>query len=322
MPAQTLVISNPASRSGATGRRWGEVEARLRAALGELAVERTRGPRDGERIAREAAQSGARRIVVAGGDGTANEVVSGLLAADLASKVEVGLLPLGTGGDFLRTLGIPRTLDAAIAALRLGKTRCVDAGRLRYRDRAGEERVGYFLNVTSFGISGLVDVLVNQAPKFLGGRVSFFIGTLRGIVRYRAEEVAIRVDGELVHEGPLALAAAANGRYFGGGMQIAPEARLDDGQLDVVVVGGASKARLLARFPSLYRGTHLRHPEASWCRGTCIEASAAPGRVWLDVDGDPLGTLPVTLEVLPRALTLFGVESVEGVEGAEAAERD
>jgi diacylglycerol kinase (ATP) len=308
MPAHTLVIMNPASRSGKTGRRWREVEARLREALGDLEVEPTRGPRDAERIAREAARSGVGRILVAGGDGTANEVVSGLLSIDRAHDVELGLLPFGTGGDFLRTLGMPRELDAAIAALRLGKTRRIDAGRLHYRDRDGKERVGHFINVTSFGIGGLVDELVNSAPKRLGGKASFFIGALRGIVRYRAEEVEIRVDGELVHDGPLTLAAAANGRYFGGGMQIAPEARPDDGQLDVVVVSGVSKARLLTRFPSIYRGTHLRHPEATQFRGSRIEATAPPGRVWLDVDGEALGTLPAIIEILPGALTLVGVE--------------
>jgi len=301
-----VVILNPASRSGATGRRFAEVEARLRERLGALDVERTRGPRDAERIAREAVRTGAERIVVAGGDGTVSEVVTGLLAAGLAGEVELGLLPLGSGGDLLRTLGVPRDLDAAVDGLVGGPLRHLDAGRLEYRGRDGAPRRAFFLNVASFGISGLVDELVNRAPKTLGGTAAFAAGALRAILRYRPVPVSLRLDGQRLHEGPLTLAAAANGRFFGGGMRIAPDARPDDGMLDVVVVKGQSRLRLLANFPSIYRGSHVEHPDVRVRRGRRLEADAEPGRVWLDVDGEPLGTLPAVLEILPGAIAVRG----------------
>jgi YegS/Rv2252/BmrU family lipid kinase len=307
MPGQPLVILNPASRGGATGRQWKKVEARLRGVLGDVEVALTRGPRDAERIAREAVRSGVERLIVAGGDGTTSEVASGLLDADLAKYAQIASLPLGTGGDLARTLGIPRDLDAAMQLIRDGATRCIDAGRLEYRDRGGAERSAYFVNVASFGISGLVDELVNRAPKWLGGGASFAIGTLRGIARYRPARVALRVDGELLHDGPLVLAAAANGRFFGGGMQVAPDASPDDGAFDVVVVEGASKARLVSQFPSLYRGSHVSKPGVKVVRGKTLEAEAEPGTVWLDVDGEALGTLPARFVLLPEALTWFGV---------------
>jgi len=307
MPATTLVIVNPVSGGGATRRRWRRIEPLMREALGAFEVEATRGARDGVRIAREAARAGVERIVVAGGDGTTSEVVTGLVEADLNQQVEIGLLPMGSGGDFLRTLGMPREIDAAMACLAAGGRRSVDAGRIRFEDHRGEIATACFLNVASLGISGLVDEMVNRAPKHLGGRIAFAWGTLRAIVQYRCEPVNLRVDGETVFDGPLSLAAAANGRCFGGGMRIAPDARPDDGNLDVVVVAGLRKARLLANFPSIYRGTHLGHPEVSVYRGKRVEAMAAPGRVWLDVDGEPLGTLPAEIEILPRALRLFGV---------------
>jgi diacylglycerol kinase (ATP) len=309
VPAQTLAIVNPASRNGATGRRWEAIEGRLREVVAGLEVERTRGPRDAERIAREAARAGVERLVVAGGDGTTSEVVSGLLSAELGGSVALAILPLGTGGDLARTLAVPRDLEAAVAAIQRGKTRRVDAGRLRYTARDGSRRTAYFLNVASFGISGLVDELVNAAPKALGGRVSFLIGTLRALVRYRARDVRISVDGAPVHAGPCVLAAVANGRYFGGGMQIAPEARPDDGSFDVVVVPGLSKARLIAHLPSLYAGRHLERPEVSLFRGRRVDAEAEPGTIWLDVDGEALGTLPASIECLPGAITLFGTSS-------------
>jgi YegS/Rv2252/BmrU family lipid kinase len=304
---RTIVVVNPHSRSGATARRWKSVAKRVRALLGELAVEYTRGPRDAERIAREGAARGAGRIVVAGGDGTTSEVVTGLLSAGLGEKVELGLLPLGTGGDLARTLGVPRALDRAIEALARGTTRRADAGRLRYRDRSGKDSEAFFLNVASAGIGGLVDELVNQTPKTLGGRISFLVGTLRAVARYRNVEVSIRLDGEPVYSGRIVLAAAANGRFFGGGMHIAPEARIDDGALDLVVVKDLTIWEMLRRLPDLYAGRHLSHPDVLFARGSRIEIEAAPGEARLDIDGEPLGSAPAEFEILPGAIRLFGV---------------
>jgi YegS/Rv2252/BmrU family lipid kinase len=280
----------------------------LREALGALEIEQTRGPRDAERIAREAARAGVERLVIVGGDGTANEVVSGLLSAGLADCVQVGVLPLGAGGDFARKLRVPRDMSSAIDALRRGTTRCIDAGRIAYRDPGGRERASYFINVASLGLSGLVDRYVRRIPRRLGGSVSYLLGALLAVTNYRCPHVRIRVDGVPVHDGPLVLAAAANGSYFGGGMQIAPEADCADGRLDFVIVSELSKPELLANLPSIYRGTHLEHPAVSVHRGLRLEAESDEETVWLDIDGDPLGTLPAAIELMPAAITLFGAD--------------
>jgi diacylglycerol kinase (ATP) len=315
MGSRTLVILN--LHSGKTQRRWPQLEPKLRSAIGRFELERTRSGRDAVRIAREAVRSGIDRLVVAGGDGTLSEVVTGLLSANLGHYAQLGVLPLGTGGDFARTLGGSRDLDAAVAALGTGTTRTIDAGRITYRTSldggpsgADRETTSYFANVASFGLSGLVDELVNRSSKALGGRIAFLVGTLRALAQYRSEQVSIRVDGNLVYEGGLVFAAAANGRFFGGGMQVAPDAELDDGKLDLVVIPDRSKLRLAAQLPSLYRGSHLRDPINVTARGTTIEAFGEPGRVRLDIDGEPLGFLPATIESLPGAITLFGVENV------------
>jgi YegS/Rv2252/BmrU family lipid kinase len=305
VPSRLLVIVNPKSRSGATGRRWRAVEEKLRDSLGELEVERTRGPRDAERIAREGVRAGVERIVVAGGDGTTSEVVSGLLSAGLEKYAEVGLLPLGTGGDLARTLEVPRDLDAAIARLVHGASRRLDAGHARFRDRAGRESSTHFANIASFGVSGLTTELVNRTTKAFGGRASFLLGTLRALAQYRSAPVALRVDDELVYQGRLNLGTAANGQFFGGGMRVAPDARLDDGLLDVVVVGDLSKARLVANLPRLYAGTHLAHPAITHRRGARVEARGG-AETWVEIDGEPLGTLPASFEVIPKALSFFG----------------
>ena len=300
------MIVNPRSRNGATGRRWGELESKLRAELGVFESELTRGPRDAERIAREGVRSGIERVLVAGGDGTLNEVASGLLAAGLGGYAQIGVLPLGTGGDFARSAGMPLRMDDAIAALKQANPRAIDAGRICYRDGALNETTSYFVNVASFGISGLTDQLVNQTTKRFGGKVSFLAGTLKALVRYRAAPVSVRVDGTLMHDGPLMIAAAANGRWFGGGMHVAPEARLDDGLLDIVLVPEHPKLKLISKLPLLYSGRHLDDPICSFLRGREIEAEAEPGAVLLDIDGEPLGSLPARIEIMPQALWLIG----------------
>lgn len=300
------MIVNPASRGGAGRRVFERLAPRIREALGDVDVEATRAPRDAERIAREAVRAGVERVVVAGGDGTASEVVSGLLEAGLGERAELGLLPLGTGGDLLRTLGVPRDLDAALQAIAGGSVRRIDAGRVRHRDRDGKDASSWFVNVASFGISGLTTELVNRAPKFLGGRLSFLIGTVRAIAAYRPASVELRLDGEPIHEGPLVLGTAANGRFFGGGMCIAPEARIDDGALDVVVIPGFTKARLLAELPRIYRGTHLGVEGVIARRGRTLEALPLGDAPWLELDGEPLGRLPARFEVVPSALRILG----------------
>ncbi len=307
MSGRTLVVLNPKSRNGATGRRWQAIEARVRAVLGPIEVEPTRGPRDAERIASEGARGGARRILVAGGDGTTGEVVTGLLGAGLAGACEIGLLPLGTGGDLARGLGVPRDIDAALARIAAGKARRVDAARAEYTAPGGERQRVAFLNVASLGMSGLVTRLVNETPKTLGGRVSFLAGTLRALARWRSQPVTLRLDGTLVHEGKLHLATAANGQYFGGGMRVAARAQIDDGLLDVVIIPDVPKATLLRRLPLLYSGAHLDLPDVRCLRGRRLEAEAAPGSVWTEIDGEPLGMLPASYEIVPGAVTLVGV---------------
>ena len=306
MPHRTLLILNPQSRNGATGRRAESLVRRLREGLGPLEVERTRGPRDAERIAREAVRAGWDRLIVAGGDGTLSEVATGLLASGLGGYATIGALPLGTGGDFLRTLGVPRDLDHAIACLREGKPRPIDAGRASFVDAAGRPATAHFVNVASFGVSGRVVQLVSRSPRLLGGRLAFLLGAVRAIARHRPAPVSLRVDGELVLDGPLVLAAAANGRFFGAGMQIAPEARTDDGLFDVVAVSGLGRVQLLRRLPLLYRGTHLADPAVRAWRGRSVEALPLGEPVPLELDGEPLGRLPARFEMLPAALMLIG----------------
>ncbi len=305
MPPRTLVIANPASAAGRTARTLPRLEPKLRAAIGAYELVWTKGPRDAERLAREAVRAGVDRLVVAGGDGTAAEVVSGLLGAALGTYGEVAFLPLGTGADFHRTLDIPRDPDAAIAKLASGKGRRIDVGCVRFVQADGSERTSHFLNVASAGLSGVVTRHV-RGSKTLGARLAFLIGTLAGLVSFRPSTLRLRVDGSEVYSGDIALVAVANGRYFGGGMHVAPEARPDDGLLDVVIIPALRKHELLMRLPSLYQGTHLAVPGVRLFRGRRVELEPVGEPALGEVDGEPVAQLPMTVEVRPGALQVWG----------------
>jgi len=303
--SRTLVIANPASAAGRTLRALPRLEPKLRTAVGPYELVWTTGPRDAERLAREAVRAGVDRLVVAGGDGTAAEVVSGLMGAALGAYAEIAFLPLGTGADFHRTLDIPREPDAAIAALASGKGRRIDVGCVHYVDKDGAERTSHFLNVASAGLSGVVTRHV-RGSKALGARLAFLIGTLAGLVTFRPSAMRLRVDGAVVYEGGIALAAVANGRYFGGGMHVAPEARPDDGLLDLVVVPALRKHVLVTRLPRLYRGTHLSVPGVALFRGRRVELEPLGQPALGEIDGEPVARLPMTVEVRPGALQVWG----------------
>ena len=308
MSPRTLVIVNPESARGATRRRWRRLEPRLRAALGRVEIEHTRAPRDAERLAREAVRAGVERLVVAGGDGTWAEVASGLLGAELGGYAELGLLPMGTGSDLARSLGLPMDPIEALDVLATGRARPIDAGCARFTASDGAPRTSYFLNVASCGVSSLTVELARRAPRWLGGRAAFAIGSVRALFSRCAARVALRVDGEPVLDERAVLVAVANGRQFGGGMRIAPEAQLDDGRFDVVCVAALAAPRLVAKLPKLYKGTHLSDPVMRSFRGACIEVSSADSAMPLELDGEPLGALPVRIDALPRAVRVISHE--------------
>jgi len=305
--AHTLVIVNPASGSGTAGRRIPELERLLAAHVVDFSLVRTQGPGHAEQLAREGALAGARRIAIAGGDGTVSEALSGLLPLALAQPPELGLLPLGSGRDFARGLGLGNDLAASVQRLARGRLRTVDAGRVVCCGPDGTERIRHFLNITSFGVSGESTLWVQQrGRRGRRGRASYLQSGVVGLLRYRSPQVAIAIDGRPAHRGRLMLAAVANGRYFGGGMHVAPHAQIDDGLFDVVIVDGMTKLQALACFSQLLRGRHLRRPDVRVLRGRQVEIEAdAP--IWLEADGEPLGTPPARLSLLPRALTLCGL---------------
>ncbi len=300
------MIINPVAGGGATGRRWPELRRSLESVLDDWDHGFTLQARDATRMVRQAVEDGYDHIVLVGGDGTANEGATGMLelieegATDLP---ELSLVRFGTGGDFARHLELPGRLPEAVAHLRHRVVREFDLGRIEFEQDDGTRGRRAFINIASFGMSGVVVREVNASKKRLKG-ASFFLGMSRSLLTYRRASVVVRVDGEQFFRGKMVTVAVANGTHFGGGMHIARGARSDDGLFRIVVQQRAGLSEVL-RIPDLYSGEIADWQTVAVGDGRVVEAEATDDtEVLLDVDGESVGRLPARFEVLPRALRL------------------
>ena len=232
-----------------------------------------------------------------GGDGSVNEVANGLAGRD---GVEVAVIPRGTGWDFARSLGIPRRLEDAIAVARDGQARPIDLGRAHYRPWAGGDAVMWFANVASAGMSGAIAQRANRTSKAFGGKASYVWATFAVFARWANTEIEVSVDGE-TRRSRMHDVIVANGPFIGGGMKICPDAQLDDGLFDVLLIGDLTKRDLLLTLPKTFRGAHLPHPKAEELRGRHVRVDA-PEPLPVELDGEQPGTTPVRFEVVPSAL--------------------
>jgi diacylglycerol kinase (ATP) len=320
-----LLIVNPAS-GHASRRRSDELAAilgRVEQVLGDVFVRYTTRRGHARELARQGVVDGHPLIVAVGGDGTFSEVASGVLEQETPggldfvrpevtagpTRTAVGLVDLGTGGDFRRSLGIGAGHEANIAALALGRDRLVDVGSARFRATEGQMVQRYFVNVLSAGLGGLVDRYVESMPSFLGGRAGYYLAALRAVAASKERRLLARISWqEEIREQviPAYLVAICNGRWFGGGMDVAPMALPDDGRLEVITVTSPSKPYLAKQVRTVYTGRHLEEPTVHHFPCEAIELRladpAAERRFLLDVDGEALGSLPLQVRVLARRL--------------------
>jgi diacylglycerol kinase (ATP) len=306
-----LVIVNPDSAGGSTRKNWPHIASDLRSHFSAFTVAFTERPGEAIQLAGDAARQGVQLIVACGGDGTISEVANGIL--DSGKDAELGILPSGTGGDFRRTLQIPTQTRSAAALLREGRTRRIDVGRVSFTDNDGVEVSRYFLGVASCGMStkviervkkGAPDWLPDNVPAWVGGRVSFGAALLQTAARATSTELMVQLDDS--HERHLTVTnlCIANARYFGGGMKVAPKAKLTDGKLDVISFADLSAFKIFSSAPRLYMGSHLSMPEVSHvlARKISVRAANRSKEISIEIDGELPGRLPATFQVIPEAL--------------------
>jgi diacylglycerol kinase (ATP) len=307
-----FVVVNPRSGNGRTGRDWKEIERALGAVYPHMSVVFTGGRGHAAALVREALSEGHQEIVAVGGDGTINEAVNGLFGEQgaIAPDAVFAFVTSGTGGDFRKSFGIEPGTEAAIARLRKSSVRRCDVGRVSCLSARGAPVVRYFINIASFGLSGVIVDSVNRAriAKLFGGSFAFAFHSTLGMLRYKNAPVRLLIDGKDDEIAAISTVAVANGQFFGGGMRVAPDARVDDGLFDVVVMGGAPKGQSLADMKLIYTGAHIGKPHVRVVRGQRVVAAPVAetrGRaVLVETDGESAGRLPATFEILPRALNL------------------
>ena len=299
------VILDPQAQDGAALGKVALVEAALRRfeLPSEIVLLRSRG--HAEELARAARADGVDVLAIAAGDAVLNEVVQTYASADdnALPRPDLALLPFGRG-DFRRTFDLSGALEEAVARLRHGRRRAIDLGMVTCRDAGGDREITRaFLNVASFGIEGEAGKLRSKTSVSEG--LTRLLAAGRALGSYRPGSVRLSIDGAPFYEGPIAGVALANGRYFAGGLRIAPQADPTDGRLDVVVLGDLRRRDLVALGPRLLFGSHLLSEGVRFARGSRVDA--VPLHTWakvpVELDGEPVGELPLKAWVKEQAVT-------------------
>lgn len=295
--ARTVVLLNPAGASGAAGRRWRQVAGLAAEVLPGLSVIESRAPGELRARARDAARTGEPVLLLAaGGDGTSHEVINGVIDAG-PTAATVGWIPIGSGNDLARSVGVPLDAARAIRWYRRARTARIDVGTVRFQDTT---RV--FGNSFTVGLSTDVLQIVRHGRRM--GGLSYAVGTVRALARQEPFDLDLDIDGAPTRVAGARLLSVTNGATFGAGMRVTPGARLDDGRLDLVWIAGTSRLATLLVFPRIYWGGHLEHRAVRTVRlGRLTIRSPAIHAVEMDGELIP-ATGPVELGVLPGALRI------------------
>lgn len=286
MPLALLV--NPHSAGGRTLKLLPRVEAAMDAKRMIFRVERTRGLEHGARQAQLAVDAGEVPVVMSG-DGLVGAIGGALAGAE----TPLGIIPGGRGNDLARVLGIPDDPQGAVDVIAAGRTRRIDVGEANGRR---------FLGIASTGFDSEANRIANET-RLLRGNLVYAYGALRALLGWKPVRFTIGADGERIRFTGYSVSAANNGAY-GGGMFIAPDADLADGEFDIVTIGEVSKLKFVANLPKVFKGTHIREDEVRVFRASHLELSASrPLEVY--ADGEHLTDLPASLRLLPRALSVL-----------------
>ena len=310
---QTLLIINHAA---AKARRvWPTIKKQLEAAGVDYQAYQTKAPGDATTRTRAALKSGIESIVVVGGDGTLSEVAEGffefnddldVLPAAINPSATLSILPAGTGDDFARGLygrraPLQEWIETVISNVPARQSDVL------YGRCNGYEKPFICLNASTMGIGGETAGRVASQGKFMrnfSGEFRFVFAAVGALAAWRERRVIVTVDGRTVADGPMNLVAVANALYAGGGMMLSPEAKIDDGKLDVITASGLSRANVVTELSRVHTGGHVNNPKVTITQGTIvrIDTLLLQDAMPLEADGNVRGVTPVQFQVLPGAL--------------------
>lgn len=297
-PTTIAAILNPASGAGKTAKLIPKVTELLKSTGRPYELHVTVRAGEAPDVARKFAEAGVSVVLAVGGDGTINEVANGLIAA--GGKVPIGLVPSGHGSDFVRTTGTPKQVDAAFTTAISGSSKAVDAALATFD--SGNRR--YFVNFGGTGFDAAVARFASTST-LPGSTLPYVVSVFRALAKYRNVRVTVTTESETFMEKAV-FVSIANAKYLGGGMMLAPMAELDDGFLDLAIIGDFGKFELIRQIPSVFRGKHTNHPKFRHVRAKSIRVECQDN-VEVQLDGELCGTVPVTITVAPGALRVAGI---------------
>lgn len=298
-------ILNPNSGGGRGRRDWKKVEHLLPGYFSDYEVGQTSCAGEGILLAKKAVNQGYTQIVSVGGDGTLNEVVNGLMQAPeaLRKKVSLSLFPLGSGDDFAKSILWPKDFEERLRLIAQNKYEAKDVGLVHFQDKKGKKLSRHFINIADFGMGGEVVARVNKASKLLGGKLTYLISTLETILSFKPFALDVKIEGRKKSFSQVVLAIVANGSYFGGGLCVAPEASLEDGLFEILIVEKMPALDFIKLLPQLYLRRSFSAPGIHRFKASLFSASSPQGpKILLDCDGEQPGTLAASFELIPQAL--------------------
>jgi YegS/Rv2252/BmrU family lipid kinase len=264
----------------------------------------TTRPLEATEIAERAVRESRPVVVAVGGDGTLNEVVNGFFhnGAPIPTSTKLAMVPLGSGGDFRRTMRIPLDTQGAIQVINEGLVRRLDVGAVTYQTAEGNTATRHFINIADAGLPGDVVYRVNKGSKRLGN-ATYMVGGLMSLLTYKNKPMTVVIDGTSYELPAAQQVVVANCQYYGGGMRMAPSASPTDGVFDVILVGDAGKVETMRGMNDFRNGKHLdqTNPKLQLIYGKRISVTSSE-KVRIDVDGEDPGFLPALFEIQPGAI--------------------
>lgn len=305
---KVMFIVNPVSGHGRTRGRWKQIAALLQGQGFKFGVEHTAAPLHATELTRRAIHDKYNCIVAVGGDGTLNEVLNGFFqdGRPLGPDLMLSALSTGTGSDVARVFDFPGRAEDLGRFWNESFGKSCDIVKATFNGWDGKKKNRWLINIADVGLGSETCLRVNRNSKYLGGFASFLTGALGSIIGFNNHPLSVEIDGREVFKGPSALVAVANGRFFGGGMMIAPGARTDDGLLDVVILKEFARLELLFNMPKVYRGRHIDHPKVILERGQNVTIRSRD-ELALEMEGEVPGKVcQVSFALRPAALKIVG----------------
>ncbi|MBF0492669.1 MAG: diacylglycerol kinase family lipid kinase [Deltaproteobacteria bacterium] len=298
-------ILNPNSGGGRAAREWKRIEPLLPQFFASTQIHKTKKSGDAVLMAKKAALQGYRQIVSVGGDGTLNEVLNGIMQvpAEIRQNISLSLFPLGSGDDFAKTLLWPKDFKQRLQGILRNQGQKVDVGLIHYQDFKGKKLRRYFLNICDFGMGGEVVARVNRSSKLFGGKITYLTSILETLMNFKPFSIEASLEGKKRKFHDITLGIIANGSYFGGGLCVAPQAKLDNGLFEVLLVEKMAALDFLKLLPQLYlrRALSVKGIHSFQSSFISVKSLQAPS-ILLDCDGEQPGILPASFELLPQEL--------------------